>query len=91
VFANLRERLERARRILGDVLYGMFLHDMVRASMRTRGTLEHLFILITFGDLVGLPVLPPYYAMRLLPFVVPEINGWRRRLLRERDIVDAMF
>jgi hypothetical protein len=87
----LRERLERARRILGDVLYGMFLHDMVRASMRTRGTLEHLFILITFGDLVGLPVLPPYYAMRLLPFVVPEINGWRRRLLRERDIVDAMF
>jgi len=29
--------------------------------------------------------------MRILPFVVPEINGWRRRLLRERDIVDAMF
>jgi hypothetical protein len=64
---------------------------MVRSSVRTRGTLEHLFILITFGDLVGLPILPPYYAMRLLPFVVPEINGWRRRLLRERDIVDAMF
>jgi len=64
---------------------------MVRATVRTRGTLEHLFILITFGDLVGLPILPPYYAMRLLPFVVPEINGWRRRLLRERDIVDAMF
>jgi len=63
----------------------------VRATVRTRGTLEHLFILITFGDLVGLPILPPYYAMRLLPFVVPEINGWRRRLLRERDIVDAMF
>jgi hypothetical protein len=29
--------------------------------------------------------------MRLLPFVVPEIGGWRRRLLRERDIVDAIF
>jgi len=29
--------------------------------------------------------------MLILPFVVPEINGWRRRLLRERDIVDAMF
>lgn len=86
-----RDRLSRARRTFGDVMYGMFLHDMVRASMRTRGTLEHLFILITFGDLVGLPILPPYYAMRLLPFVVPEINGWRRRLLRERDIVDAMF
>jgi hypothetical protein len=89
--ANGESRFERARRVLGSVLYGMFIHDMVRAAVRTRGTLEHLFILITFGDLVGLPILPPYYAMRLLPFVVPEINGWRRRLLRERDIVDAMF
>jgi hypothetical protein len=88
---NWRNRFEHAYRVLGGVLYGMFVHDMVRANVRTRGTLEHLFILITFGDLVGLPILPPYYAMRLLPFVVPEINGWRRRLLRERDIVDAMF
>jgi len=84
-------RLTHWRRVLGGVLYGMFVHDMARAMMRTRGTMEHLFILITFGDLVGVPILPPYYAMRLLPFVVPEIRGWRRRLLRERDIVDAMF
>lgn len=84
-------RLKNWRRTIGGVFYGMFVHDMVRATMRTRGTLEHLFILITFGDLVGVPILPPYYAMRLLPFVVPEINNWRRRLLRERDIVDAIF
>jgi hypothetical protein len=88
---DLRKRLEHTRRVVGEVLYGMFVHEMVRAMARSRGTLEHLFILITFGDLVGVPILPPYYAMRLLPFVVPEINGWRRRLLRERDIVDAIF
>ncbi len=84
-------RLAHWYRILGGVFYGMFVYDMARAMTRTRGTMEHLFILITFGDLVGIPILPPYYAMRLLPFVVPEINGWRRRLLRERDIVDALF
>ncbi len=86
-----REQLVTVRRTLGDVLYGMALHDMVRANVRQRASLEHLFILITFGDLVGVPILPPYYCMRILPFVVPEINGWRRRLLRERDIVDALF
>lgn len=88
---TLHTRLAHGRRVLGGVLYGMFVHDMARAMMRTRGTMEHLFILITFGDLVGVPILPPYYAMRLLPFVVPEINNWRRRLLRERDITDMMF
>ncbi len=86
-----RRQLDVVRDTLGDVLYGMALHDMVRTNVRQRASLEHLFILITFGDLVGVPILPPYYCMRLLPFVVPEINGWRRRLLREHDLVDAIF
>lgn len=86
-----RERLDAMRRGMGQVLYGMALHDMVRGNLRQRASMEHLFILITFGDLVGVPILPPYYCMRLLPFIVPEINGWRRRLLRERDLMDSIF
>ncbi len=83
--------MDNIRHVLGEVLYGMALHEMARANLRARSSLEHLFILITFGDMVGLPILPPYYCMRLLPFIVPEINGWRRRLLRERDLMDAIF
>jgi hypothetical protein len=86
-----RTRLAKVRRVLGEVLYGMALHDFVRANLKARGSLEHLFILITFGDLVGMPILPPYYALRLLPFIVPEINSWRRRLARERDYLDSIF
>jgi hypothetical protein len=86
-----RSWLGNAGKIFGEVIYGMAVHDIARANLRARASLEHLFILITFGDLVGLPILPPYYCMRLLPFIVPEINGWRRRLLRERDLMDAIF
>ena len=75
---------------LGEIFYGMALHDMVRANLRQRGSLEHLFILISFGDLLGVPILPPYYSLRLLPFIVPEINNWKRRMLRERDITDMI-
>ena len=91
--ANEKPRawLDNVRQTLGEVLYGMALHDIARAHLKQRGSLEHIFIMITFGDMVGLPILPPYYCMRLLPFVVPEINGWRRRLLRERDLLDALF
>ncbi len=89
--ASMIESVNKVRNVFGEVLYGMAVHDMVRANLKARGSLEHLFILITFGDLVGVPILPPYYAMRLLPFVVPEINGWRRRMARERDYLDAIF
>ena len=71
-----------------SVLYGMAGHDMARFALKTRGSMEHLFILITMGDLLGIPILPPYYSLRLLPYVAPNITGWRRSMLREKDITD---
>ncbi len=76
---------------LKEVMYGMAAHDMSRAALRTRASMEHLFILITMGDLIGIPILQPYYSLRLLPYVVPNIATWKRRMLREKDISDAMF
>jgi hypothetical protein len=88
---NWRSTLKTVRETLGQVIYGMGMYEIERSHRRSRGGLEHLFILITFGDLVGLPILPPYYAMRLLPFVAPEIRSWQRRMARERDYLDAIF
>ena len=78
-------------RALKEFVYGMAAHDTTRLALRTRASMEHLFILITMGDLIGVPILPPYYSLRLLPYVVPQISTWKRRLLREKDISDAMF
>ena len=83
--------LQRLNHALAEILYGLAIHDQVRALARQRGSLEHLFVLISFGDLLGVPILPPYYSLRLLPFVVPLINNWRRRMLREKDLMDALF
>jgi len=69
-----------------ETIYGMSAHDMSRAALRTRASMEHLFILITMGDLLGIPILPPYYGLRLLPFVVPQVEAWKRSVLREREL-----
>ena len=52
-----------------DIIYGMSSHEMTRHAVRSRASMEHLFILITMGDLLGVPILPPYYSLRLLPYV----------------------
>ena len=64
-----------------------------RNNQRAAATVElalclPLIVLVTFGDIVGLPMLPPYYTLRLLPYVVPILNRWKRSLLRERDLTD---
>jgi hypothetical protein len=76
---------------LREITYGMAAHDMTRYALRSRASMEHLFILTTMGDLLGVPILPPYYSLRLLPYVVPQISTWKRRMLREKDLTDAMF
>lgn len=85
-----RNILKRVVRSTLEFVYGMAGHDMTRFAMKTRGSMEHLFILITMGDLLGIPILPPYYSLRLLPYVVPQISTWKRRMLREKDLTDAL-
>jgi len=74
--------------IVGEMFYGATVYEMVRDLKKERGMIERLFILAVFGDLLGVPILPPYYALRLLPHVVPNIAGWQRSMLRERDLTD---
>ncbi len=85
---HIWDRILHALRALKEILYGMTIYDWVRGLQRERGEVERLFILVTFGDLIGLPILPPYYTMRLLPYIVPVIQRWKRGLLRERDWSD---
>jgi len=87
------EQPKGLRKLFGafkEVMYGMASHDMARQAVRTRASMEHLFILTTMGDLLGVPILPPYYSMRLLPYVVPQISTWKRRMLREKDMTDVL-
>jgi len=59
----LMDRLKWSPKILREILYGMTVHEMDLELRRERGSLDHLFMLVVFGDLVGLPLLPPYYSM----------------------------
>jgi hypothetical protein len=71
-----------------EFLFGMFAKDIVEHVMEMRSSLESLFLLVTIGDIIGIPVLPPYYSLRLLPYLVPNIAAWKRRVVREREFTD---
>jgi hypothetical protein len=84
----LGSKLGKGLRFVRDFFYGMTAHELNVELQREKGHLNHLFMCVVFGDLVGLPLLPPYYAMRLLPYVIPILETWKRGILREKDITD---
>jgi len=85
---NVVQKLRESGRGAIAVFYGMSTYEWVLSMRRDRSELERLFFLITFGDLIGLPLLPPFYTLRLLPFIYPRIRRWKRELLKERDLTD---
>jgi hypothetical protein len=61
-------------------------YEFAQQALEMRASVERLFMLGLFGEMVGVPVIPSYYGLRLLPFVVPQIETWKRQVLREREL-----
>ena len=68
-----------------DFFYGLTGYQFVHHARAMKQEAETLFLLVTLGDLVGLPIMPPVYSLRLLPWVVPEIVKWKRQLARKKE------
>lgn len=83
-----RGPLARFSSALREFAYGMTGFEFARHAIETRAALENVFVLTVAGDMIGVPVIPPYYSLRLLPYVVPDIATWKRRVLREREFTD---
>jgi hypothetical protein len=81
-------RRQRFLKALREFMYGMTGLELAEHALEMRASVESLFMLATMGDMLGLPVMPPYYSLRLLPYVVPDIKTWKRRVLREREFTD---
>jgi hypothetical protein len=80
----LAERLAGFAKTLREVFYGATGYEFEREAARLRGDLENLFLFMIVGETIGVPVLPPYYALRLVPYVLDVMPHWKRRVLRER-------
>jgi len=87
---NQEQKRHGLLQALREFMYGMVSYDPTREAMRARAQMEHLLMLVTVGDLLGVPIVSPYYSLRLLPYVMPQIPGWKRRMLREKDLTESL-
>lgn len=73
-----------------EFLFGFAGYEHVRYAHASKSKLGDTLTVVLFGDMLGVPMIRPYYALRLLPYLLPAIGGWKRRLLKERDLVEAL-
>jgi len=85
---NIKSALGGLKKGAEEFFYGFSRYELDLELKKEKGHLQDLFFLMVCGDMVGLPVLPPYYSLRLLPYIVPLTQKWKRRILREKDLTD---
>ncbi|MDM8533059.1 hypothetical protein QUF55_00020 [Clostridiaceae bacterium HSG29] len=44
------------------------------------------FLILCFGDLLGIDIPTSYYALELLPHLEDELSGWQKRMLDSKSI-----
>jgi hypothetical protein len=83
------KRIESLGKFLKDFFAGIAYLEIEQTVRQEKNSRQSLLLLLTFGDLLGVPIFPPYYSLRLLPYVFPSIDSWKRGMLRERDLTEV--
>ena len=83
--AQRRETANRRWQAVKDFIYGMTGYQFLHHAREMKHESESLFLLVTLGDLVGVPIMPPVYSLRLLPYIAPRIVAWKRQLARRKE------
>ena len=82
---RLTDRFSSGWEAVKQFLYGLTGYEFARHALEMRHEMEAIFMVVTLGDLIGVPILPPIYSLRLLPYVVPEIATWKRNMARQKE------
>ena len=82
------KRIESLGKFLKDFFSGIAYLEIEQTVRQEKNSRQSLLLLLTFGELLGVPIFPPYYSLRLLPYVFPSIDSWKKRMLRERDLTE---
>ena len=82
---RLLDRFDGAWAAVRQFVYGLTGYEFSRHALELRHEMEAVFMVVTLGDLIGVPILPPIYSLRLVPYVVPEITTWKRNMARRKE------
>ena len=83
--SKLAEFLDRQWLAVRDFLYGLTGYEFTRHLLAMRRETQLVFLLTMMGDSVGIPIMPPVYSLKLLPYVIPEIVDWKQQLARRKE------
>ena len=83
-----RDRLRRAIGAARDILWGLALYDSYHEMMVEAQRHRDAFDVLILGEMLGIPLMNTTIGLRLLPYAVGDLHGFRVRFLREHEVLE---
>ncbi len=83
-----RERVQRAMQVARQFLWGFFYFEMFHELQKEKTRYSDAVNVVIVGELLGLPLMSSVFTLHLLPYLLPELDGWKHRQLSEADIIE---
>ena len=64
-------------------LWGFFFFEWYHELQHARSQYNDVMNLVLFGELLGIPLMNSSIGLRLLPYVLPDLDAWKHRQLEE--------
>lgn len=71
-----------------QLAWGLFVFDTYHAAETEARRQQDAFDLLIMGEMVGIPLMNTTIGLRLLPYSVGSLPGFRARSLREHEVLD---
>lgn len=80
---------ERLKEVIAMFFSGAFdFQDKSRSFMK-KEALDEMdnFMILCFGDLLGIPTPVSYYTLELLPYLAEDLEKWEMRVLKRESVL----
>ena len=82
--------LKNFKRGLKDFFFGFLYLPYIKNLLEHYNNEDLALMTITLGDMLGMPLMPPIYKLRLLPLWYPRIEYWKKRMLVEKSALEKL-
>lgn len=75
---------DKVRQFFWGFMYYEWFHELQHEKAKYADIVN----LVMYGDMIGIPLMNSTIGLRLLPYVLPELELWKHRQLEEHDLTE---
>lgn len=87
---NLNQLIEEARRALREFLFGATTFELYRELKVMSRRYSDAIYLVMLGEILGVPFLSNYYSLRLLPYILTDLDRFKKNAMKERELLEEL-